>query len=220
MKKKDPVIKTRRLVIQPMSDSEIENLAVTAGSEELRAAYGEMLSGCRRDPEHRIWYAPWRITLKGGNTCVGDLGFKGPAKDSAVEIGYGVLPEYEGRGYATEAVRAMALWAFGSGDAAFVEAQTAPDNKASQRVLEKCGFVPDGIGEEGPRFVLENPPTNWIAIYMMFGLSIGTALGISLGNLPIGVSMGICIGLCIGAALNSSAQKKRAELKLRRKNRA
>ena len=38
-----------------------------------------------------------------------------------------------------------------------VEAETAPDNKASQRVLEKCGFVPDGTGVEGPHFVLESP---------------------------------------------------------------
>lgn len=47
-----------------------------------------------------------------------------------------------------------ALW---QKDAVFVEAETAPDNKASQRVLEKCGFVPDGTGVEEPRFVLESP---------------------------------------------------------------
>ena len=35
-----------------------------------------------------------------------------------------------------------------------VEAETEPYNKASQRVLAKCGFVPNGIiGEEGPRYV-------------------------------------------------------------------
>ena len=35
-----------------------------------------------------------------------------------------------------------------------VEAETEPDNAASQRVLAKCGFVPNGIvGEEGPRYV-------------------------------------------------------------------
>ena len=34
-----------------------------------------------------------------------------------------------------------------------VEAETEPDNRASQRVLEKCGFLPSGtFGEEGPRF--------------------------------------------------------------------
>lgn len=37
--------------------------------------------------------------------------------------------------------------------------------KASQRVLEKCGFLPDGEGKEGPRFVLEQPlTTNWMAV--------------------------------------------------------
>ena len=38
----------------------------------------------------------------------------------------------------------------------FVEAETGPENKVSQRVPEKCGFVPDGItGEEGSCFVPE-----------------------------------------------------------------
>ena len=37
--------------------------------------------------------------------------------------------------------------------------------KASQRVLEKCGFLPDGEGKEGPRFVLGQPlTTNWMAV--------------------------------------------------------
>lgn len=46
-----------------------------------------------------------------------------------------------------------ALW---QKDVVLVEAETAPDNKASQRVLEKRGFVPDGTGVEGPHFVLES----------------------------------------------------------------
>jgi ribosomal-protein-alanine N-acetyltransferase len=36
-----------------------------------------------------------------------------------------------------------------------IEAETAPENIASKRVLEKCGFIANGkIGEEGPRFTL------------------------------------------------------------------
>ncbi len=38
-----------------------------------------------------------------------------------------------------------------------IEKQTDPENKKSQRVLEKCGFAPLGIiGEEGPRFYRKN----------------------------------------------------------------
>ena len=218
MGKKETKIKTKRMLIQPMSDQEIEDLIETSESNELRAAYGEMLSGCKRNSENRVWYAPWRMTLKSDHTYIGNLGFKGTAHDNAVEIGYGVLPGYEGKGYTTEAVQAMAQWAFGNSDVIFVEAETEPDNKASQRVLEKCGFIPDGDGKEGPRFVLESPLTNWMTIYMLFGLSIGTSLGSSFGSIGIGTSLGLCIGMCIGAALDSSAKKERQKLWERRRN--
>ena len=200
-----------------MSDGEIETLMEKTDSAELRKAYGEMLSGCKKDPENRIWYAPWKMTRKSDKAFLGDLGFKGPAREKAVEIGYGVLPEYEGMGYATEAVTAMAQWAFGSAGVVFVEAETEPDNRASQRVLEKCGFVLDGEGREGPRFVLESPLTSWMTIYMLFGLSIGTALGSASGSIGTGVSLGLCIGLCLGTALDASAKKARKELLEQRK---
>ena len=64
MEKKEPVIKTKRMLLQPMSDGEMETLMAASDSEELRTAYGEMLAGCRRDPANRIWYAPWKMTLK------------------------------------------------------------------------------------------------------------------------------------------------------------
>lgn len=88
------------------------------------------------------------------------LNSSGPAKDRAVEMGYGILPSYEGNGYMTEAVQGMIRWAFAQQDVDFVEAETDPDNRASQRILEKCGFVPNGkTGEEGLRFVVERPQT-------------------------------------------------------------
>ncbi|MGN0354559.1 MAG: GNAT family N-acetyltransferase [Muricoprocola sp.] len=160
MNKNELCVKTKRMLIQPMSDEEIENLIDTSDSDELRNAYSEMLSGCKSDPENRIWYAPWKMTLKKDHTYIGDLGFKGPVRDNAVEIGYGILPEHEGKGYTTEAVQAMTQWAFGNADIVFIEAETEPENRASQRILEKCGFVPDGEGKEGPRFVLEKPLAN------------------------------------------------------------
>ena len=50
----------------------------------------------------------------------------------------------------------MTQWAFQQKDIVFVDAETEPENKVSQRVPEKCGFVPDRTtGEEGSRFVPE-----------------------------------------------------------------
>ena len=94
----------------------------------------------------------WMIELRDG-THIGDLCFKGPGTNGTVEIGYGVLEEYQGHGYAAEAVGAAVSWALQQPGVNRVEAETEPDNRASQRVLEKCGFLPSGvIGEEGPRF--------------------------------------------------------------------
>ena len=48
-------------------------------------------------------------------------------------------------------------WAFDHPGIIAVEAETDPDNVASQKVLKKCGFEPNGkIGEEGPRFTVYN----------------------------------------------------------------
>lgn len=48
---------------------------LNGNTSEPRAAYAEMLDGCRRDPENRIWYAPWEMTLKDSRERVGEIGF-------------------------------------------------------------------------------------------------------------------------------------------------
>ncbi len=207
-------IKTKRMKLRPMSDDEIEALMKHIDSDDLRTAYGEMLGGCKRDPQNRIWYAPWKMTLKDSQKYVGDLCFKGPVKNHSVEIGYGVQPEQEGRGYATEALRAMTQWAFSQKDVVFVEAETAQDNKASQRVLEKCGFVSDGTtGEEGPRFVLESPLTNWSTVYMLFGMSIGMAIGNFQDQMIFGMAIGMSLGVLVGLLFDNSEKKNREALR-------
>ena len=147
------MMETARLKIHILSDEEMERFIRTQTDEELIKAYKEMLQGSVEHPEHRAWYAIWAIERPDG-TPVGDLCFKGPPEKGAVEIGYGILAEQQGKGYATEAVGAAVNWALRQTDVICVEAETEPDNRASQRVLGKCGFVPNGVlGEEGPRFV-------------------------------------------------------------------
>ncbi len=214
---KELEIKTKRMTLRPMSDGEIEALMERIDSDDLRAAYGEMLDGCKRDPENRVWCAPWKMVLTDSHESVGDLCFKGPVKNHAVEIGYGVLSEHESNGYASEALQSMTQWAFSQKDVVFVEAETTPDNRASQRVLEKCGFVPDGTtGEEGPRFVLERPLTNWSPIYMLFGMSIGMAIGHFQNQVLWGMAIGMSLGVLVGLLLNNSAKKNRDALRQQR----
>ena len=147
------VIETKRLSIRMASQDEMLRYIEAETDDILKTAYQEMLRGCLDHPDQWEWYAIWMIALKDG-THVGDLCFKGFNADGSVEIGYGIKEEHQGQGYATEAVNAAVMWAFEQSGVTRVEAETEPDNSASQRVLEKCGFVPSGIiGEEGPRFI-------------------------------------------------------------------
>lgn len=213
MVKKDLQLKTKRLQISPMTDQGMEQLIEKTTDEELKRAYQEMLEGCRKLPKQREWFAAWEICLKETGERIGDACFKGPAKNYSVEIGYGIGKEYQGNGYMTEAVKALTDWAFLQENVYFVEAETAPDNIPSKRVLEKLGFEPDGSGEEGSRFVLEKAETSWGPIYMLFGLSIGLSLGSSSGNMGIGMCLGMAVGLCIGSALDGSFKKKRKQIR-------
>ena len=146
------MIETKRLIIHIASQDEMECIIKGEADQILKRAYQEMLQGCLDHPEQWEWYAIWIIEDRVG-ACVGNLSFKGLNADGSVEIGYGISEEYCGKGYATEAVNAAVDWAMGQPGITRIEAETDPDNTASQRVLEKCGFILSGvIGEEGPRF--------------------------------------------------------------------
>lgn len=205
-------LKTKRLILRPMTIAELDKTVLMQEDGELRQAYSEMLELCRAHPEQQIWYAPWTISLKKEGTHLGDVGFKGGPVKGAVEVGYGLEEAARGKGYMTEALKAITEWAFSQKDVYIVEAETEPDNEASRRVLEKNGFKPCGEGKEGPRFSKEKPQVQYLPVYMCLGVSIGTSFGTAAGNLSIGMSMGIAVGLALGAALDSSERKHRAEV--------
>lgn len=149
------MIKTERLNIYPLSNGAMEEMICNESNEAMKTAYAAMLAGCLKNPQQRIWHAVWVMELNDGSgSIVGDLAFKGLNDNGMVEIGYGIKPEYQGRGLMTEAVSAMVCWASEQPGVFTIEAETEQDNIASQRVLEKAGFIPKGVlGAEGPRYI-------------------------------------------------------------------
>ncbi len=61
------------------------------------------------------------------------------------ELGYWLAPAHWGRGYATEASRALLAHAFGAMGCHRLIAHTDPENAGSNGVLRKCGFRPLGL---------------------------------------------------------------------------
>ena len=154
------MIETSRLKLYAASQETMETFIEKQTLDVLKTAYTEMLRGCLEHPDQWEWYAIWMIELKDG-THIGELCFKGLSADGIAEIGYGISEEYQNNGYATEAVKAILEWAFSHLEVNVVEAETDPENIASKRVLEKCGFALNGvIGEEGPRWAFQKGKSN------------------------------------------------------------
>jgi ribosomal-protein-alanine N-acetyltransferase len=91
----------------------------------------------------------WLMLNPAEGTLVGDIGFKGPPDTlRTAEIGYSVLPAFQGRGYATEAARALVGWGLSQSGVERVVANCRADNAASIRVLEKSGLRQTGRDRE------------------------------------------------------------------------
>ena len=109
-----------------------------------------LLKQFAEDAESSAWNR--YIALRDGSgerTLIGTLGgFRRAERPGECEIGYSVLPEFQGRGYATEAARAFVAWVFAHPDIETITAQTFPELTASIRVMEKCGMSFDGAGYE------------------------------------------------------------------------
>ncbi len=60
-------------------------------------------------------------------------------------MGYSTLPKYEGRGFATQAARAIADWALIQPGVDQLFAETFTDHHASRHILERAGFVLEGV---------------------------------------------------------------------------
>ena len=93
-----------------------------------------------------LGYGFWVLVEKAGGEFVGEAGFADfkrdlqPSIDGAPEAGWVLSSRFHGRGYATEAMRAITTW----GDEHFGNARTVciihPENAASIHVAGKCGY--------------------------------------------------------------------------------
>ena len=115
-----------------------EGLRVSIISDEVSPAWlAQLRASTVADP----WLHGFAVVHREHDLVIGSAGFVGPPnEDAAVEIAYGIVPGYQGRGYATEAAAVLTNFAFTTGRVQVVCAYTLPQNEPSARVLAKCGF--------------------------------------------------------------------------------
>lgn len=150
-------IETERLYLYPLSYQQLKLYLQNDGSLEkelgltwqrrlihpdLKEALETTLLPSVADKENCHFFTLWTMISKEMNCMVGDLCFKGaPCENGSVEIGYGIYPDFERRGMVTEAVQVLCQWALRQKYVRSVKAETDKENIASQKVLQKNGFV-------------------------------------------------------------------------------
>lgn len=93
------------------------------------------------DPAWRLWL----LVRRAGGEAIGVAGLSGPVLAGAATLGWSVYPEHQGRGYATEALRALVEHLLEDPAIAVVRATIDPGNAASLRVAEKAGLRRCGL---------------------------------------------------------------------------
>jgi len=155
-----PVIETERLLLRPHGPDDLAACAAMWGDPVVVRYIGgraftkeEVWSRLLRYAGHWTWlnYGYWAIEEKATGEFVGELGFAEfrrdmtPSFEGTPELGWVLAARFHGLGYATEAVLGAIAW----GDKHLPSQHTVciihPDNAASHRVAEKCGYKKIGL---------------------------------------------------------------------------
>jgi RimJ/RimL family protein N-acetyltransferase len=146
-------LETERLVLRPFEEGDLDAVyAMQSDAEVARWLYDEprTLEETRTHLERKIagaqftvedeWVSAAVIERESGQ-LVGDVALHWvSAQHKTGEIGFIFAPDYQGRGYATEAARALIDFAFDGMGFHRVIGRTEARNVASARVLEKLGM--------------------------------------------------------------------------------
>jgi [ribosomal protein S5]-alanine N-acetyltransferase len=102
----------------------------------------------KSDPSATEWGYHLFVHAK-DRALIGEGGYKGkPDQEGMVEIGYAIVPEYRRRGFASEAARGLASYAFSHPEVNIVQAHTLHNGIASINVLKRLGMKFAGTAED------------------------------------------------------------------------
>ncbi len=152
------VLHTERLILRPHTLTDFADSAALWGDPVVTRFIGgrpftaeEVWGRLLRYAGHwtLLGYGFWVVRERASGAFVGEVGLQDAHRDivpplGASELGWVLSPTAHGKGYATEAVQAALAWAETQLSAERLVCIIAPDNAASLRVADKCGFQETG----------------------------------------------------------------------------
>ncbi|WP_163411404.1 GNAT family N-acetyltransferase [Flavobacterium ajazii] len=147
-----PVIETERLLLRRITNNDVKEVFELRSNPETMKYIPRPLVKTTQDALEHIATIEekiisneginWGITLKGNSKLLGIIGFyRMQPENYRAEIGYILLPDFHGKGIVPEAVKRLINYGFNDLKLHSIEAVIDPENKASEKVLQKCGFV-------------------------------------------------------------------------------
>ena len=145
-------IETERLLLRRLDNNDADEvLALRGNPETMKYIPRPLAKSIEEALEHIAMIEDkivnntginWGITIKGNPKIIGIIGhYKISPENHRAEIGYMSFPEHNGKGYMSEAIKAVVAYGFEQMDLHSIEAIIDPGNMASERVLQKNGFI-------------------------------------------------------------------------------
>jgi ribosomal-protein-alanine N-acetyltransferase len=139
---------TPRLRLRPLRGDDFEQLHAVYTDPRVEAFIGphtreEVEQELQFDIAHQAehGWALWALEERSSDRFIGDCGLRPlEMRGPEIELGYDLHPDVWGRGFATEAARAVVEYALGSLQIDRLIAVVKPTHSASRRVLEKAGL--------------------------------------------------------------------------------
>ena len=141
---------TERLLLRPFALDDRAQIVTFYGNAEVMAIRKlGVLDASAAERQLQIildhWRAHgfgiWAVMERASGCFAGECGLRWADDGADVELTYGLLPAFRGRGYATEAARAALAFGFDTLSLHRIVAMARGDNAASHHVLEKCGMT-------------------------------------------------------------------------------
>ncbi|MDN4491947.1 GNAT family N-acetyltransferase [Ureibacillus aquaedulcis] len=151
-----PVLETERLTLREINKSDASSIFKYLSDPEVMKYYGlEPFESLQDALDEISWYQTifneqtgirWGISLKGTDKIIGSCGFLNTVSNHyRTDIGFELSKDFWGQGIGSEAIIAIIQYAFENTNIQRIQALVEPLNIASQKMVEKAGFLQEGL---------------------------------------------------------------------------